>query len=235
MKINPSSTQKFRDHIIKSSENGNYMMHILLHKTTFPIKIADQVFPPQKEYLMSNHINKIYTFRNKKIADIGTGSGIEAIIAARLGAKHVDAIDINPLAVKCANENVHQNKVAHIISTFSSDLFTKIKKSRKYHLILANLPFVDFDGGNTLIDCALYDNNLTTHKKFLKQAKKHLTHGGLIILPHANLQSGKTARPNQDFTLLEKIIAKAGYRFKAIAEKPFRTEYKWRLYQLTVQ
>ncbi len=46
------------------------------------------------------------------VADIGTGSGILAIAAAKLGAASVIATDIDPLAVKIASENITVNGVS---------------------------------------------------------------------------------------------------------------------------
>lgn len=47
-----------------------------------------------------------------RLLDVGTGSGILAISAARLGADPVVAIDIDPVAVAVAQENVAKNTVA---------------------------------------------------------------------------------------------------------------------------
>jgi ribosomal protein L11 methyltransferase len=47
-----------------------------------------------------------------KVLDVGTGSGILAIAAAKLGASDVLAMDIDPLAVEVARENVALNAVA---------------------------------------------------------------------------------------------------------------------------
>ena len=47
--------------------------------------------------------------RDKTVADVGTGSGILAIAAAKLGAKKIVAVDNDPTAVKVAAENVRQN------------------------------------------------------------------------------------------------------------------------------
>ena len=49
------------------------------------------------------------------VLDLGTGSGILAIAAARLGAASVLARDIDPLAVQIAQENVERNGVAHLV------------------------------------------------------------------------------------------------------------------------
>lgn len=57
-----------------------------------------------------------------RVMDVGTGSGILAIAAARLGAKQVLAIDIDPSAVKVANENVALNGVQDQVRVVVGDL-----------------------------------------------------------------------------------------------------------------
>lgn len=57
-----------------------------------------------------------------RITDVGTGSGILAIIAAKLGAGHIDAYDIDPMSVRVARENVVKNGCSDRISTAESDL-----------------------------------------------------------------------------------------------------------------
>lgn len=46
-----------------------------------------------------------------RVADVGTGSGILAVAAAKLGAAEVDAVDIDPEAVQVAADNVRANGV----------------------------------------------------------------------------------------------------------------------------
>lgn len=48
---------------------------------------------------------------DKIVWDIGTGSGILAITAAKLGAKQVKAVDIDPVAVKVCSQNAQLNQV----------------------------------------------------------------------------------------------------------------------------
>lgn len=50
-----------------------------------------------------------------KVLDVGTGSGILAISAALHGAGHVQALDIDPVAVQVARENVSLNGVSSIV------------------------------------------------------------------------------------------------------------------------
>jgi ribosomal protein L11 methyltransferase len=44
-----------------------------------------------------------------RVLDVGTGTGILALVAARLGARTVDAVDIDPVAVRVAQGNVERN------------------------------------------------------------------------------------------------------------------------------
>jgi len=50
-----------------------------------------------------------------RVADVGCGSGILAIAAARLGAADVLATDVDPLAVEATTENIAANAVADIV------------------------------------------------------------------------------------------------------------------------
>ena len=52
-----------------------------------------------------------YLRPGQRVADIGTGSGILAIAAAKLGASEIVATDIDPLAVRIAGDNVAVNGV----------------------------------------------------------------------------------------------------------------------------
>ena len=57
-----------------------------------------------------------------RVMDVGTGSGILAIAAARLGARNILAIDIDPDAVKVAIENVALNGVEDYVRVVVGDL-----------------------------------------------------------------------------------------------------------------
>jgi len=71
------------------------------------------------------------------ILDAGTGSGILAIAASRLGAKQIVAIDIDPLALKIARRNARANRARNI--QFHVGDVLKIKLRNKFDVITANL------------------------------------------------------------------------------------------------
>ena len=71
--------------------------------------------------------------------DMGTGSGVSAIFAARLGYQ-VQAVDINPEAVRCARINALLNNQERRIEVIQGDLFAPLL-GEKFDLILFNPPF----------------------------------------------------------------------------------------------
>lgn len=71
------------------------------------------------------------------VFDVGTGSGVLSIVAAKLGAGRVEAVDFDPVAVRIAAENVRQNGVANIVRTGQSDLLKSVEG--KADLIIANI------------------------------------------------------------------------------------------------
>lgn len=65
----------------------------------------------------------------EEIIDVGTGSGILAIGAIKLGAKHVLALDLDPVAVASALDNVHLNRLESQITVKESDLLSVLDGS----------------------------------------------------------------------------------------------------------
>ena len=58
----------------------------------------------------------------RTVTDVGTGSGVLAIVAAKLGAAFVSAIDVDPDAVENARENIERNSVGDIAEAHLRDL-----------------------------------------------------------------------------------------------------------------
>ena len=76
-------------------------------------------------------------YREGRLFDIGTGSGILAIAAALLGAKDVYAIDIDEDAVRVAKENVRQNGLSDRIIVEKGDLLKGVRGT--YDFAVANI------------------------------------------------------------------------------------------------
>ncbi len=75
--------------------------------------------------------------KDKIVADVGTGSGILAIACSKIGAKHILALDIDPLSIKTAKENIVVNDCVDKIEVMESDLLSTSKDN--FDLIIANI------------------------------------------------------------------------------------------------
>ena len=73
----------------------------------------------------------------ERMLDIGTGSGILAIAALKLGAKEAEGVDIDPMCVRTAGENAQRNGVAERLTVLVGDLSDKA--SGVYDIITANI------------------------------------------------------------------------------------------------
>jgi ribosomal protein L11 methyltransferase len=98
--------------------------------------------------------------RNLCVLDVGTGSGILSIIAAKLGAKEVLGIDIDPVAVENAKENIKKNGVSDVIKIKKGSIGTVHKK---FDGIVANIDFKRL-------------------RRMRKALSNHLEHEGFLIL-----------------------------------------------------
>ena len=74
----------------------------------------------------------------ERVLDVGTGSGVLAVAAMRMGAQSVLATDLEEDAVVSARKNIALNPVDHI-KVIQSDLMTNVPAEGQYDMILANM------------------------------------------------------------------------------------------------
>jgi HemK-related putative methylase len=115
----------------------------LEHVQGAPFLVIPSVFNPKVprtgEFLASL-LDSNLVGRNHDVLDMGTGSGVCAVFAAK-HARRVVAVDINPAAVRCAAINALLNGVEAGIDVRHGDLFAPVR-GEKFDLIVFNPPFL---------------------------------------------------------------------------------------------
>lgn len=122
---------------------------------------------------------------NEEVLDVGTGSGVLAILAAYTGAKKVVALDNNPQAVKNAQINTVRHGFSEVIDIRLSDVFSALKRKEMFDVIIANLPFRNLPAIDA-VQRASWDEGLRVHSRFFTHVKDHLKKNGRIYLAQAN-------------------------------------------------
>ncbi|WP_040948362.1 50S ribosomal protein L11 methyltransferase [Gorillibacterium massiliense] len=74
------------------------------------------------------------------VIDVGTGSGILSVAAAMLGARHVLALDLDPVAVSSAKENAELNGLSEQITVQLSDLLGVLQNKSEDQALGVHLP-----------------------------------------------------------------------------------------------
>jgi ribosomal protein L11 methyltransferase len=77
--------------------------------------------------------------RDAKVADLGAGSAVLAIAAAKLGARPVTAVELDPDAIGNATENVERNGVASVVHVIEGDALLLLPLLAPVDVILANI------------------------------------------------------------------------------------------------
>ena len=86
-------------------------------------------------YMMIQHILK-NDFKNKSVLDMGCGTGVLAILAEKVGANELDAIDIDNWCYVNSLENVERNNCEKV-SVYEGDV--KLLDGNNYDIIIANI------------------------------------------------------------------------------------------------
>jgi HemK-related putative methylase len=108
-----------------------------------PFVVTPSVFNPKVPRtgeFFASQIDSRLVQRDWDVLDMGTGSGVCAVFAAK-HARRVVAVDINAAAVRCAGINALLNHLEHKIDVRHGDLFAPVPEER-FDLILFNPPFV---------------------------------------------------------------------------------------------
>jgi release factor glutamine methyltransferase len=145
--------------------------------------------------------------RGKQVIDVGTGTGILAIAAARSGSENVIATDVNPNAALSVPENARHNGVGDRVTGVCMDLLSGFAADPLFDVIIANPPkhtqephdLADkgWNGGPNHRDIAA----------LFEQAYERLKHDGKLYVMLSS---------HSELDLIENMIEHAGLRFRVI-------------------
>lgn len=154
------------------------------------LRISDTTFKPTT---ISTLVAREIRVEEGDVAiDVGCGSGILAIIAAKLGARHVYAIDKTPDVIEVGRANAEANQVSDRISFFRGDLFEPLDRSVKADVIIGDVSGIP----DSLADESGWfptkggggSRGSELPIRMLEEARRRLASGGRLLLPTGSLQ-----------------------------------------------
>ena len=128
-----------------------------------------------------------------QICDVGTGSGIIAVCAAKyLPQSHVTAIDLSPAALEVARRNAERHQVADRVTFIESNLFAAVPGEARFDAVVSNPPYVSTtEMANLPPDVKDYEPRIaleagnegtTVIAPLFTQAAERLNPGGALII-----------------------------------------------------
>lgn len=176
-------------------------------KLTVPPQVyAPPPMPPHLSQVVQKEVHN-----SDRVLDMGTGSGINAILAAARSS-NVVAVDINPYAVERARANAEANGVADRIQFIESDVFDRVEG--RFDLIIFDPPFRWFPPRD-LLEAAIADEGYRALTRFLAEARIHLNDGGRILVNFGT--SG-------DVDYLISLIERNGFKKGVVSELELATD-----------
>ena len=145
----------------------------------------------------------------KRVADVGTGTGILALAAARAGAANVIAADINPNAALSAAENARANGVGDRVIAVCTNLLAALAPRPLFDVILSSPP-KHAGEPRDLTDRGWHAGPAFRDVVALfEQARERLKPGGRVYVMVSS---------DSDLDLFSRMIDKAGFRAKLARE-----------------
>ena len=144
----------------------------------FDLTVFPTVFHPRyfgSSGILARFVSSL-NLRQTLFLDVGCGSGIVSMCAARAGAR-VTAVDINPEAVRCTLANAEQHALK--IDVRSGDLFSSLGNER-FDIISWNPPFLPGTPA-TLAEAAFYGGpHFDVIRRFVDAVGNHMNPGASV-------------------------------------------------------
>ena len=212
-----------------------FCYHLILNRRSiqttraagFRLRVRPTVFHP-RFFLSSEYFAEFLDgldLSGKSVADIGTGSGILALAAARAGATNVLALDINPNAALSALENAQANGYGDRVKSACMNLLAELPTRPLFDVILSSPP----KHAGEPRDLADRGWHAGPHYRdvaaLFAQARERLKPDGCLYVMVSS---------DSDLDLFGRLINEAGFRARLVYERSFYIE-SMLLYELRIQ
>ncbi len=183
----------------------------------FRLVVRPTVFHPRyfvtSEYFAS-FIGRL-DLKGRRVADVGTGTGILALAAARAGAACVVALDINPNAALAANDNARANGLASRVTAVCSNLLSGLAPRPLFDVIVSNPPY--FPGEPLdVADRAWYAGpDYRDIAALFEQARERLAPDGCLYVVLSS---------HSDLARLGDLIRRAGFQARLVDQRSIYIE-----------
>jgi SAM-dependent methyltransferase len=147
----------------------------------------------------------------KRAYDVGTGTGVLALVLARAGARVV-ATDVEPAAVACARENAATLRLSDRVEAVQADLFPE--DAEPADLVVSNPPWLPAEAASPL-ERAVYDPGGRFLERLLLALPGRLAPGGEAWIVVSDLAERLGLRPPGT---IEALAQRAGLAVLAIRE-----------------
>ena len=134
--MTPERAKRLREWHEQALAGGRRDAPIVVTELDRTFVVSPDVYAPNPLGLAAIVLDEVRD--EDRVLDMGTGSGVNGIVAASRAHK-VLAVDVNPAAVACAGDNAERNGVADRVTVQESDLFQNA--SGRFDLIIFDPPY----------------------------------------------------------------------------------------------